>query len=92
MPSLFYLAGFKCTNVAFSNEAGAQHFAARHGVVPIAPDTSPTYTIDPRKKWPMPRLSCGQQQLVTVAGAVAMRPEVNRRLPLIQNLSAWRYT
>jgi S-formylglutathione hydrolase len=41
VPALFYLAGLTCTEETFSIKAGAQRFAARHGIALIAPDTSP---------------------------------------------------
>jgi len=41
VPALFYLAGLTCTEETFAIKAGAQRFAARHGVALIAPDTSP---------------------------------------------------
>jgi len=41
VPALFYLAGLTCTEETFAIKAGAQRFAARHGIALIAPDTSP---------------------------------------------------
>jgi S-formylglutathione hydrolase len=41
VPALFYLAGLTCTEETFPIKAGAQRFAARHGIALIAPDTSP---------------------------------------------------
>lgn len=41
VPALFYLAGLTCTEETFPIKAGAQHFAARHGIALVAPDTSP---------------------------------------------------
>ena len=41
LPSLFYLAGLTCTEETFPIKAGAQRFAAHHGIALIAPDTSP---------------------------------------------------
>ncbi|RZF27759.1 S-formylglutathione hydrolase [Paraburkholderia sp. UYCP14C] len=41
VPALFYLAGLTCTEETFPIKAGAQRFAAQHGIVLIAPDTSP---------------------------------------------------
>jgi S-formylglutathione hydrolase len=41
VPALFYLAGLTCTEETFPMKAGAQRFAARHGLALIAPDTSP---------------------------------------------------
>jgi S-formylglutathione hydrolase len=41
VPALFYLAGLTCTEETFPVKAGAQRFAARHGMALVAPDTSP---------------------------------------------------
>src|SRR6201985_1648941 len=41
VPALFYLAGLTSTEETFAIKAGAQRFAARHGIALIAPDTSP---------------------------------------------------
>ncbi|GAB3628329.1 S-formylglutathione hydrolase [Pandoraea terrae] len=41
VPALFYLAGLTCTEETFMVNAGAQRFAAEHGLALIAPDTSP---------------------------------------------------
>ncbi|AVR97454.1 S-formylglutathione hydrolase [Pseudoduganella armeniaca] len=41
LPALFYLAGLTCTEETFMTKAGAQRHAAEHGIVLIAPDTSP---------------------------------------------------
>src|SRR6266702_7695185 len=41
VPALFYLAGLTSTEETFPIKAGAQRFAAQHGIAPIAPDTSP---------------------------------------------------
>ncbi|SOZ38321.1 S-formylglutathione hydrolase [Cupriavidus neocaledonicus] len=41
VPVLFYLAGLTCTEETFMIKAGAQRFAAEHGVMLVAPDTSP---------------------------------------------------
>jgi S-formylglutathione hydrolase len=41
LPALFYLAGLTCTEETFPAKAGAQRFAAQHGLLLIAPDTSP---------------------------------------------------
>jgi S-formylglutathione hydrolase len=41
VPALFYLAGLTCTEETFPIKAGAQRFAAQHGLALIAPDTSP---------------------------------------------------
>ena len=41
VPVLFYLAGLTCTEETFPIKAGAQRFAAEHGLMLVAPDTSP---------------------------------------------------
>lgn len=41
VPALFFLAGLTCTEETFMTKAGAQHLAAAHGLMLIAPDTSP---------------------------------------------------
>ena len=41
MPALFYLAGLTCTEETFPIKAGAQRYAAEHGIALISPDTSP---------------------------------------------------
>lgn len=40
-PALYYLAGLTCTEETFAIKAGAQRFAAEHGLVLVCPDTSP---------------------------------------------------
>jgi S-formylglutathione hydrolase len=41
VPALFYLAGLTCTEETFLIKAGAQRYAAEHGIALIAADTSP---------------------------------------------------
>lgn len=41
VPVVFYLAGLTCTEETFMIKAGAQRFAAEHGLMLVAPDTSP---------------------------------------------------
>lgn len=41
VPALFYLAGLTANEETFPIKAGAQRFAAKHGIALIAPDTSP---------------------------------------------------
>jgi len=41
VPVLFFLAGLTCTEETFMIKAGAQRFAAEHGLLLVAPDTSP---------------------------------------------------
>lgn len=40
-PVLYWLSGLTCTEQNFISKAGAQRFAAEHGLVVVAPDTSP---------------------------------------------------
>lgn len=40
-PVLYYLAGLTCTEETFMIKAGAQRCAAEHGLILVAPDTSP---------------------------------------------------
>ena len=41
LPVLWYLSGLTCTEENFTVKAGAQRYAAEHGLMIIAPDTSP---------------------------------------------------
>jgi S-formylglutathione hydrolase len=41
VPVLFYLAGLTCTEETFAIKAGALQFASKHGLMLVAPDTSP---------------------------------------------------
>jgi len=41
VPVLYYLSGLTCTEKNFIEKAGAQRYAAAHGVMLVAPDTSP---------------------------------------------------
>ena len=41
---LFFLAGLTCTEETFAIKAGAQQFAAQHGLMLVTPDTSPRHT------------------------------------------------
>jgi S-formylglutathione hydrolase len=40
-PVLYWLSGLTCTEQNFIAKAGAQRFAAEHGIILVAPDTSP---------------------------------------------------
>ncbi len=40
-PVLYWLSGLTCTEQNFITKAGAQQFAAQHGIIVVAPDTSP---------------------------------------------------
>jgi S-formylglutathione hydrolase len=44
VPLLFFLAGLTCNEETFMIKAGAQRWAAEHGVMLVAPDTSPRKT------------------------------------------------
>lgn len=41
VPVLYYLSGLTCTEENFTAKAGAQRYAAEHGLMLVAPDTSP---------------------------------------------------
>lgn len=41
VPALYWLSGLTCNDENFSTKAGAQQYAAQHGIALIAPDTSP---------------------------------------------------
>jgi S-formylglutathione hydrolase len=41
LPVLYWLSGLTCTDENFSTKAGAQRYAAEHGVILVMPDTSP---------------------------------------------------
>lgn len=43
-PVLYWLSGLTCTEQNFITKAGAQQHAARHGLIVVAPDTSPRGT------------------------------------------------
>lgn len=40
-PALYWLSGLTCTEQNFITKAGAQRYAAEHGLILVAPDTSP---------------------------------------------------
>lgn len=41
VPVIYWLSGLTCTDENFVTKAGAQQFAAEHGIAVVAPDTSP---------------------------------------------------
>ena len=41
VPVLYWLSGLTCTDENFVQKAGAQQYAAKHGVAIVSPDTSP---------------------------------------------------
>lgn len=43
-PVLYWLSGLTCTELNFITKAGAQRHAAEHGLIVVAPDTSPRGT------------------------------------------------
>ena len=54
LPVLYWLSGLTCTEQNFITKAGAQQFAAKHGIVLVAPDTSPRgegVPDDPEQHW-----------------------------------------
>ncbi len=44
LPILYFLSGLTCTEENFMAKAGAQQFAAKYGLILVAPDTSPRNT------------------------------------------------
>jgi S-formylglutathione hydrolase len=52
VPVLYYLAGLTCTEETFVTKAGALEHAARHGLMLVAPDTSPRVQLPgDRESW-----------------------------------------
>ncbi|MEL6128472.1 MAG: S-formylglutathione hydrolase [Cyanobacteria bacterium J06554_1] len=52
VPVLYYLSGLTCTEQNFMTKAGAQRYAAHHGLMLVAPDTSPRGdTIPDEESW-----------------------------------------
>ena len=41
VPTLYWLSGLTCSDQNFVNKAGAQRYAAKHGIAIVCPDTSP---------------------------------------------------
>nr|XP_033331700.1 S-formylglutathione hydrolase [Megalopta genalis] len=41
IPVIYWLSGLECTEANFTQKAGAQKYASEHGVIIVAPDTSP---------------------------------------------------
>ncbi len=41
VPALYWLSGLTCTDQNFVTKAGAQRYAAKHGIALVVPDTSP---------------------------------------------------
>jgi S-formylglutathione hydrolase len=41
LPVLYWLSGLTCNEQNFITKAGAQQYAAQHGIILVAPDTSP---------------------------------------------------
>src|SRR4051812_28692550 len=41
VPVVYWLSGLTCTEENFMTKAGAQAYASRHGLMLVAPDTSP---------------------------------------------------
>ncbi len=41
LPVLYWLSGLTCTEQNFITKSGMQHYAARHNVIVVVPDTSP---------------------------------------------------
>ncbi|MCG8612799.1 MAG: S-formylglutathione hydrolase [Pseudomonadales bacterium] len=56
LPVLYWLSGLTCTDENFVQKSGFQRYAAQHGVVVVAPDTSPRgkgVPDDPDGSWDM---------------------------------------
>lgn len=54
VPVLYWLSGLTCTDENFVTKAGAQRYAAEHGMAVVAPDTSPRgegVPDDPQGAW-----------------------------------------
>ena len=53
VPVLYYLSGLTCTEENFMAKAGAQRLAAEHGLMLVAPDTSPrnNATVGEAESW-----------------------------------------
>lgn len=54
VPVLYWLSGLTCTDENFVTKAGAQRYAAEHGIAVVAPDTSPrgeAVPDDPNGAW-----------------------------------------
>ncbi|HTU64451.1 MAG TPA: S-formylglutathione hydrolase, partial [Steroidobacteraceae bacterium] len=52
VPVLYYLAGLTCTEETFVTKAGALEHAAKHGLMLVAPDTSPRVQLPgDRESW-----------------------------------------
>lgn len=50
VPVLYFLSGLTCTEENFMIKAGAQKYAAEHGIILVAPDTSPRNTGIPEEE------------------------------------------
>ena len=42
LPVIYYLSGLTCTEQNVVTKGGAQQYAAKHGIIFVAPDTSPS--------------------------------------------------
>jgi S-formylglutathione hydrolase len=52
VPVLYFLAGLTCTEETFAIKAGALRYAAQHGILLVAPDTSPRVELPgDRESW-----------------------------------------
>ena len=54
VPVLYWLSGLTCTDQNFVTKAGAQCYAAEHGIAVVCPDTSPrgeSVPDDPNADW-----------------------------------------
>lgn len=54
LPVMYWLSGLTCTEENFMAKSGAQRYAAEHGIIIVAPDTSPRGELvpdDPQGAW-----------------------------------------
>jgi S-formylglutathione hydrolase len=42
LPVIYWLSGLSCTEQNFIMKSGVQRFASEHGIIIVAPDTSPS--------------------------------------------------
>lgn len=45
VPVIYWLSGLTCNELNFIQKAGAQKYAAHHGIAVVCPDTSPSKEI-----------------------------------------------
>jgi S-formylglutathione hydrolase len=42
VPVIYWLSGLACTEQNFITKSGVQRYASEHGIIVVAPDTSPS--------------------------------------------------